>query len=320
MVSHKAILNLLSSAVLFFILGNFEPSFGYTFPDTTKSQIERPEPQVVFEGEIEIEADDKVEMSYIFYKKDEISLIARPVKGKDISRFEFKRWGGAKMSEYKSKPTLELKFSIPETDAYTFVLQNTNILNSKTIYVKVSRQAINDSIQSMDVAFKSETSVDTSYVEILKKTVRLGRGVLKSNVETALMTIPPESDGNIAIIIGSEKEVAEWSSGVMTQLPGIDPASAIIGGILLNAIKGTGGNEINWSITDPENAQLALNGLDYKPYYFSNSVTFETKALKLNPGQTCYMIIVNPSMASAKDIQIQAKAQIIKQEVRPLIK
>src|SRR5574341_33017 len=318
-LKYQLILNLLTLSSMLFLFNNIEMSFGYIYSDTTKTEVVPPEPQIVFEGEVEIDADDKVEINYIFYKKDEISLVAKPVKGKDISRFEFKRWGGAKISEYKSKPNLELKFSIPETDAYTFVLQNTNILNSKTIYVKILRQAVNDSIQALDVEFKSETLVDTSYVEILKKTVRLGRGVLKSNVETALMTIPPESDGNIAIIIGSEKEVAEWSSGVMTQLPGIDPASAIIGGILLNAIKGTSGNEINWSITDAENAQLAANGSEYKGYYVSNSVTFETKALKLNPGQNCYMIISNPSIMSAKDIQVQAKAQIIKQQVRPLI-
>jgi len=309
-------LKFFAPALSVFVL--FGWSYAQTIPDSAKPTTTLPEPQIVYDGEIEIDPMDKVELNYIFYKGDEIFLTAKPVKGKDISRFFFQRWGGTPLSQYKSKPTLDLKFSIPGTDAYTFVFENTALLSWKTINVKISRRALNDSIQALDVAFRSETLSDTSYVEILQKTVRLGRGLFASDVSTASMTIPPESDGNVALIIGSEKEIAEWMDG-LSALGGIDPATAILSNLLIKSVKSSGGNEIKWSIMDAENLQLKNQGQEYKGYYFSDAVSFETKAITLQPGQTYYLLLENPSMMAAKDIKIQAKARVIHQQTRTII-
>ncbi len=305
-------------ALAFSVFVLFGWSHAQTPSDSAKPVGTLPEPQMVYEGEIEIGPMDKAELNYIFYKGDEIFLSAKPVKGKDISRFAFQRLGSVPISQYKSKPNLDLKFSISGTDAYTFVFENTAFLNGKTIYVKISRRSPNDSIQALDVAFKTETLSDTTYIEILQKTVRLGRGLLSSDVATVSMTIPPESDGNVAIIIGSEKEIAEWMDG-LSALGGIEPATAILSNLLIKSVKSSGGNEIKWSITDAENLQLKSQGHELKGYYFSDAVSFETKAIRLQPGQTYYLLLENPSMISAKDIKIQAKAQVIQQKTRPVI-
>jgi hypothetical protein len=295
--------------------------------DTVKSQIETRKPQVVFEGELEIGMMDETKLDYTFYKGDEISLIAKPVKGKDISGFVFKRRGEHIISQYKSKPNLELRFSIPETDTYSFIFQNTALLSSKIISVRISRFAVNDSTQALDVLFRMkvlpettyiEVVKDTAYLEVINKTIRLGRGILASDVQRASMDIPLESDGNVAIIIGSEKEVSEWL-GKFAPLAAVDPASQIIAGILIQAVQSTGGNEINWHITDANNARLAANGSQFYPIYSSYAVSFETKAQKLEPGKTYYLVLTNPSIASAKDIKVQAKARIIHKEMQPLI-
>lgn len=296
----------------------FGSSFAQGSPDSTKAQPSVIQSQVVYEGEVEIEPMSKKELSYTFHKGDEILLSAKPIKGKDISRFSFRRMGQPAISEYKSKPNLDLKFAISVTDVYTFVFENTALLGWKTIAIKISRNAINDSVQALDVAFKTETLSDTSYIEILQKTVRLGRGLLVSDVAVAEMTIPSQSDGNVAIMIGSEKEMAEWMDG-LTALGGIDPASAILGNLLVKSVKSSGGNEIKWLITDAGNLQLRNQGQEYKGYYFSDAVSFETKAIQLQPGQTYYLVLENPSMMSAKDIKIQAKARVIRQETRPVI-
>jgi hypothetical protein len=286
--------------------------------DTTKPSVEARNPQVVFEGELEIAGMEKTKLDYIFYKGDEILLTANPVKGKDISRFVFQRGNQSIISQYKSKPNLELRFTIPETDAYSFIFENTAFLSSKILLVHISRLAINDSLQTLDVAFGMETLVDTSYTEVLNKTIRLGRGILAPNIVTASLDIPRESDGNVAIIIGSEKEVSEWLVKA-TSLAPVDPVTKIIAGTLMEAVQSTGGNEVNWYVTDANNARLAIDGSPFNAFYISLGVSFETKALKLDPGKTYYLVLANPSTVSAKDIKVLAKAQIIRTQTRPLI-
>ncbi|MCI0532440.1 MAG: hypothetical protein L0Y74_10945 [candidate division Zixibacteria bacterium] len=312
----RIVTKLLSTSILSFLI--YGVASAQNVVDTTKTQPSVIPPQVVYEGEVGIDPMSKKELNYTFYKGDEIFLTAKPIKGKDISRFAFQRMGQPAMSEYKSKPNLDLKFTVPATDAYTFVFENTALLGWKTIAIKVSRKSLNDSIQALDVAFKTETVSDTSYVEILQKTVRLGRGLLASNVAVAEMPIPSESDGNVAVIIGSEKEIAEWMDG-LSALGGIDPASAILGNLLVKSVKSSGGNEIKWLITDAANLQLRNQDQEYKGYYFSDAVSFETKAIQLQPGQTYYLVLENPSMMAAKDIKIEAKARVVHQQTRAVI-